>query len=52
MPGQDTFSNALLLVVCDHLRRLACGLIHSDGLQPLTATALVHGAGLRLLRGA
>lgn len=48
MPSQDTSSTALLPVVYDDLRKLARGLIRTDGLQTLTATALVHEAWLRV----
>lgn len=48
MPRQDTSSTALLPIVYDDLRRLARGLIRTDGLQTLTATALVHEAWLRV----
>jgi RNA polymerase sigma factor (TIGR02999 family) len=48
MPSQDSSSNTLLPVVYDDLRKLARGLIRTEGLQTLTATALVHEAWLRV----
>lgn len=41
-------SSELLPGVYDDLRRLARGMMHSDGLQTLSATALVHEAWLRV----
>lgn len=41
-------SSELLPDVYNDLRRLARGMMHSDGLQTLSATALVHEAWLRV----
>lgn len=46
--GRVASSGDLLPLVYDDLRRLAHGMMHSDGLQTLTATALVHEAWLRV----
>jgi RNA polymerase sigma factor (TIGR02999 family) len=44
-------SSELLPVVYHDLRKLARGMVARDGLQTLTATALVHEAWLRVTKG-
>lgn len=44
----DASASALLPDVYDDLRKLARGMVARDGLQTLTATALVHEAWLRV----